>query len=278
MKHCLVVAFCTLAQVSWAHSRESVCGYVSNLMDAVAASPEWSDCIEPCETNNEIEVMFPTIDSLFAYEVPSNTYGYGWTVAERRSAFDQFLIGLSQTNRSDVSAEYESTGRYALLCCSDKNYTNSIGAAQAIMRAFYAPCKTTAMTLLLKLGQPSLAMNDIVLSVATNKAQYSSSLRRSTMRDYVKMLKSTDEGSRSVVTNAAVGFYLSRKSVDHLVAVDDLLTFAFNDYAQSSNRLDLCMSALERPSLSAKERTYFAIQTNLLQSCGEDITNVKALE
>jgi len=85
MKHCLVVAFCTLAQVSWAHSRESVCGYVSNLMDTVAASPEWSDCIEQCETNNEIEVMFPTMDSLFAYEGSgvrpqwwSRSGGAGW--------------------------------------------------------------------------------------------------------------------------------------------------------------------------------------------------------
>lgn len=276
MKLLIVTTLSVASLCSWAHSNEAAFRYVSALMDIVAASQEWNDCIEPEVPGEGVEPDFPTMNSLFACAIPSNVCGCGWSVTERQSAFDQFLECFSRTNKTLISSAYESTGLYAILCSSDKGYTNALGAARRIVRSNTAPCRESALNLLLKLDKPSLLMNETVLSVATNRMMFSVGVRSSATERYVGRLSRCD--NHSVVTNAAVGFYVERENVEHLMAVDRLLTMAFPDYLQSSNRLDLSRAALSRPALTNKEKTYFVSQTNVLMRIAESLVTINALE
>ena len=70
MKGILVVLFSLCTSLSFAHSPEECYKYVDDVLSLVLTSPEWNDCLDEADTN-EVEVLFPTMASVFACEMPS---------------------------------------------------------------------------------------------------------------------------------------------------------------------------------------------------------------
>lgn len=239
--------------------------YVEALMELVSASPEWEDCIDDVSTNT-IEVLYPTMEDLFRYEMPSNYFGHGWSVQVKRQAFDGYLATLCITNGAILTANEMSLGVRALLCCRDKKYTNSITVAKNILKNSGSPYSRYAIELMLDMCRPTLEMNAIVLSVLTNHTSMTLHDRCTTMSSYLNVLGKEDEDDLLVKTNAASMFFSSRSLIENRVAVDRFMLSTYDDYATSSNRFLFANEVLSIPVISPNERAYFSSITNEIYS------------
>jgi len=277
MKMIFTISMISVVGVACGHTQSEAYRYVDNLMDFVAASPEWEDCVDLADTN-EVEVLFPTMDALFSCSLSSGCVGYNWTLTERQRAFDDFLIAFSQTNDCELTVRYRTTGAYALQCCIEKSYTNSLPAAKNILRRESAPCKDEALSVLLCFGRPSLEVNDLILSVATNSIVFSLYSRSSAIDRYIRSLMVAGTVDHVVVTNAACMFYRERSLLNNLMSVDALLLHAYADYALSSNRLDVCRTALSLPTLTSMGGAYFVPITNQLMNAAQHLVVIDGLQ
>lgn len=280
MRRIVLIAACIGVSVVLGRTQEESFRYVDGLMDLIATSPEWEDCVEEGSTN-EYEVAFPTMERSFEYEMPSNMCGHGWSLQEKRDSFHAFLQSLSQTNSVTVSEQYRRTGDLALICCLEKGYTNALIYAKEIVRSEGAPCKNAGLALLLKFSEPTVEMNSLVLAVQTNTQEFTVFERGRVIADYAKVLCDLSE-NRVVVTNAACEFFRSRLGIEHCLALDGLLGSAFPDYVVSSNRLAFARTSLGGADgnafLSASVvRQYFIPITNLLLNAAQPLPEVEAL-
>ena len=281
MKTNIVVLLTVCPFVLLAHSLDECYKYVGEVVSLVSISPEWNDCPEESETN-EVEALFPTMASVFACEVSSNSCAAAWTVEERKRAFDAFLLGLSQTNRVLVSESFIRTGSYAFLCCGEKRYTNAVSIAQNLVLAGEAPCKESALEYLMQTATPSDDMTTVILSVQSNPLEFAKDLRNRVVSAYVASLCSLPETDLTIVTNAARAMYESKDTIDNLQAVDMLMLKAWSDYAGSSNRLAVAELAImrtledDRPEC-ALIRNYFVPVTNQLQTAPQPLPAIEAL-
>lgn len=275
-----VSALCSLAL--FAHSIDESYKYVDDVLSLVLTSPEWDDCLDEADTN-EVEVLFPTMASVFACEMPSNTCGFSWTVAEREQAFGTFLSSLGHTNRMFVTQDFIRAGSYAFLCCSEKQYTNALGSALRILSSRDAPCKGAALEYLTRTAAPSDEMTAVVVSVQTNQCDFTKEVRNRTLSAYVEKLNSLSNMDCSIVSNAARVVYGEREAVDHLRAVDLLLLNACPDYVNSSNRLviaNLAMARVNEEAASVEDwmiRDYFSPITNQLTNALHPLPDVEVL-
>ena len=281
MKTSLVVLCAVCSFVLLAHSPSECYKYVDEVVAMISLSPEWDDCPDESDTN-EVEVLFPTMTSVFASEMPSNSCAFGWTAEERCRAFDDFLVGLSQTNRILVSESFIRTGAYAFICCGEKGYTNVVNIAQNLVLSGEAPCKDSALEYLLRTAVPSDEMTAVILSVQSNKFDFAKDMQNRAVSTYVESLRSMSVPVSSVVTNAARAMYENRGTIDHLRAVDLLMLRVWPDYVSSSNRLVVAELAIaqtlgdERPE-GALVRNYFAPVTNQLMKSAQPLPEVDAL-
>ena len=282
MKGILVVLFSLCTSLSFAHSPEECYKYVDDVLSLVLTSPEWNDCLDEADTN-EVEVLFPTMASVFACEMPSNSCGFAWSAAEREQAWGDFLFALSQTNRAFVADDFIRTGSYAFLCCSEKQYTNVLDNALRVLSSSCAPCKDAALEYLARTAVPSDEMTMAIVGVQTNKFDFSKEVRNQTMSAYVEKLNSLSIIDYLVVTNAARAIYGERAAIDHLRAVDLLLLNTWTNYANSSNRLVVANLALARVNEDASSvesrliRDYFIPVTNQLMNAQQPLSDVEAL-
>ena len=273
-------ALCSSALL--AHSIDESYKYVDDVLSLVLTSPEWDDCLDEADTN-EVEVLFSTMASVFACEMPSNSYGFSWTAAEREQAFGAFLSSLGHTNRMSVTQDFIRVGSYAFLCCSEKQYTNALDSALRILSSRNAPCKDAALEYLTRTAVPSDEITTVMVSVQTNRCEFSKEVRNRTLSAYVEKLNSLSNMDHSIVSNAARAVYGERESVDHLRAVDLLLLSACPDYVNSSNRLVIANLAISRANekpASAESgliRDYFSLITNQLMNAQQPLPDVEAL-
>ena len=142
------------------------------------------------QSANEIEVVFPTMASVFACDMPSNSCGFAWSAEEREQAFGRFLCNLSHTNRMLVAEDFIRTGSYAFLCCSEKQYTNALDSALRILSSRDAPCKDAALEYLTRTAMPSDEITAVMVGVQTNRCDFSKEKRNLTLSAYVEKLNS----------------------------------------------------------------------------------------
>ena len=283
MKATIYIIFAIISYTAFAHTQEECVRYASEIVDMMLIAPEWDDCIDEESTDEEIEVLYPTMDSAFESGMPSNSCAYGWTVSERRQAFDDFIQSISSTNRTIASKEYLNVGAYALLCSTEKGYTNIMPQVKAIISSHCAPCKDSALTYLLRLEEPSDELTDIIIGVQSNKTDFTMHDRRRAMGNYVRSLCSVAADMPSVVSNAAVRFYANRAVVDQMRALDMLLLNTYPNYAISSNRFDIASTAINQiPDDSTeffdiKLKEYFTAVTNSIIKSSQPQCEISAL-
>ena len=274
----ILIAICALScgMVSSARSLEDDYSYASDIMAMVETSSEWSDCIDDVSATNQIDVLYPTVESLFACQMPSDSCAFGWTREERQRSFDSFLMAFSTTNTTLLSRRDEHTGFIALSCCLEKKYTNSLPSAANIVRSQSSPYVCVAMEILLDMHVPDEEMNSLVLSMATNRLAATSYDRRLAVSSYVRILTG-NEVEQAVRTNAARMFYSNMRHIENLVDVDRLLDTTFLQYATSSNRMELCRTAFAREGLAGSAHSYFSSVTNRLELAPKPLPEVEAL-
>lgn len=281
MKALLFAVLTTGAFAVLAHSPEECYRCVDELVSAVLLSPEWEDCIDEADTN-EIEILYPTMESVFSCQLPSNVSASAWSPAERRQAFFDHLDNISKTNVALVSEDYIRTGSYAFLCCDVKGYTNVLPYARRVLHSPHAPCKGAALTCLLQLAEPAGDVTAIVVDAQTNRVDFSDEDRNHALSGYVQSLNALPEERRQIVTNAACALYQHRTSIRSLQTLDVALVNAIPDYAESSNRLVVANLALSRVGENPDWEggfvaRYFVPITNQLMNAPQPLPEVAAL-
>ena len=245
-------------------SLEQEYSYAAEIMEMVEMSPEWDDCLDETDTE-EIEILYPTMGSLFAAQMPSNSCAYTWSVLERQEAFDSFLLSFSTTNVASLARKDDHAGFLALMFCLDKKYTNAVAPAKNIVRSQSSPYTGIAIKLLLDIGEPDLEMNSLVLGMATNHIVATSYDRCRTIDSYARVLAGNNVAS-NIVANAANIFFQNRSLIENCIPVDGLKVLADGSYSNSLSRLEFAREVLSRPAISERERLYFSNVTNLIIS------------
>lgn len=262
MKKIIVVNSLLFILLSFGRTLEQEYSYAAEIMEMVEMSPERGDCLDETDTN-EIEILFPTMESLFASQMPSNSCAYTWTLEERQEAFDSFLLSFSTTNVASLARKDEYAGYIALLLCLDKKYTNSLAAAKNIIRSKSSPYAGVAIKLLLDMSNLDLEMNSLVLDMVTNHTVSTSYDRSLAIDSYVRALTERTVSS-NVVAKAATAFFQKRHLIEHSVPVDRLKLLSDSSYSNSLSRLEFAREVLSRPTVSEHERLYFSNVTNLI--------------
>lgn len=269
MKRLVIVSSFLFCLLSFGRTLEQEYSYAAEIVEMVATSPEYDDCLDETDTN-VIEILYPNMESVFASQMPSNSCAYAWSALERQEAFDSFLLSFSNTNATSLLHKDERTGFLALMCCLDKKYTNSLAAAKNIVRSQTSQYAGVAIKLLLEMHAPDLEMNSLVLDMTTNHMAATAYERNLTIDSYVRVLAGADVGS-NIISNAATAFFQNRSLIEHCVPVDSLKLLSDGSYSNSLARLEFAQEVLARPTISDCERMYFSNVTNSIKGLDEHL-------
>lgn len=262
MKTCISLAVMFVGMASVEGATEADYSYAAEIMEMAETAPEWDDCIDDVSATNEIEVLYPTVESLFACQMPSNSCAHNWSVLEKQRSFDSFLMSFSTTNVTLLSRRDEHCGFIALMCCLEKKYTNSLSAAKCILQSQSSPYKWIAMDILRELQPPGMEMNSLVLGMITNHNAATAYDRCAALSSYVESLTVKSAVDRGVVTNAANLFYSARNNIESHIPIDRLMLLAVDGYSNSLQRLSYAQEVLSSPEVSDNEKDYFTEVTN----------------
>lgn len=241
VKHLLVFGGVFASIALQGRSFEENYDYVKQAMDM--AENSWVDCLKEDDTN-EVEMLFQTMDGLFAYEMPSNSCGHGWSAKEKQCAFDDFLFAFGCTNLALVSDDCLRTGTRAFMLSLDLNYTNSLAGAKQILEGGNSFCRGVALSVVLRFGTPTVDGNAAIIAGITNRAEMSFYDRCEAMDKYGEQIMKLSGDDGQILTNIVCSLYRARSGIDNVIALDKLLLRSFPDYVLSSNRLELACAAL----------------------------------
>lgn len=258
-----VVFFCGALE---AYTPEESYRVAKCLVDRFKSSGEWVDCVAATGGTAEVDVDFPTAESLFAGEFPADVLALARTADDRRRAFDGFLSDLSQTNRLQVGREYERTGSYALLFCDEKGYAAGVVAATNILSRPQAPCRLEAHDVVRSRLRPSLPANALLETVLTNGAEFGDHRNASLLSGYARSLAQDDSVDAQVVSDGIDMLCRVATNAWAKMALDELMARRVPSYSSSSNRFAAALAALRDPGLSARHRAYFVSVTNEILS------------
>lgn len=277
---------CILFMVYWiafdafAYTRDEKVAVAVDLVMSVVRARENSDCIDGPGTNVEfVAVTFPTYESLFARTPPEGQPGHGWSAAERRSAFEDFLAEVPTLAQTNLIPNLRFCVDKALMFADERNATNVLEFAKSILAS---PCKvgeSRARHIFMSRVVPSLEMNAFVAMAVTNRlsdvaADYLAD-------DYAaKLYKGIEDLDRSVVTNGTAALHRTLRGGYTARDLDKLYLRLYPDYATSSNRLDLASWALQNqdahPSFYEKNvRDYFDPVTNRLLNASRPLVQLE---
>ena len=265
---CLVVA-ALLCGMSSAFTPDEAFRVSECLMERFKSSGEWVDHIGAAD-GEEVDVGFPSAESLFEGEFPSNILTLARTASERRLAFDSFLSDLSRTNSCLISRAYGRTGSFALLFCDEKGYAEGVVAATNILARPSAPCRVEAHDIARGHLRPSRAANALMETVLTNNAEFGDYRNAALLSRYATRLAADDSLDAAVVSNGIAVLCRAATNVWAKKTMDELMARRVPSYAASSNRLDAALAALREPTLSARDRAYFVAVTNEILSAAVD--------
>ena len=281
MKVCLFcyIAF-ALTQLVLAHVTDGQLSVASYLIRKAVLAPgntDYYDGNEPWVA----EEPYPTYESLFEEAIPSGRPGSDWTPAQRRAAYESFLMDipwLAQTNvMRNLRYHVEHAMRYSL----DRHATNMLAVAKNILAT---PCNvglSDAVHIFDANTVPSEEMNAFVELAITNRL--TSTYAEEIAGDYVgKIHKSLGTLDGAVVTNGTRMLLRVRQGFYSAVQLDKLLLDVYPEYASSSNRLELSERTLrtlvdDTIFCDKSIRPYFDAVTNQLHGATQPLPEVEAL-
>jgi len=226
-------------------------------------------------------VLYDGLELLDGVEVPDTWRGFlsgdtnGWTLAEKKAAFDWFLTTLGTNDCMSMDAELREEIMAAIAKCDEFNHTNAVPAMKALALNPRGICRQDAIELVLKFSAVDHATTEFVETIMTNATGYGLMERGTVSCQYASRLLSfnaTNENQQIVATNAVAMFYKNRMLAPNAFpVVDHLFVRYIDDYAMSSNRLEHALNALSLPDCGPVTRRKFTSVTNQLLSSGQPL-------
>ena len=227
------------------------------------------------------EEPYPTYESLFEEAIPSGRPGSDWTPAQRRAAYESFLMDIPWLAQTNVMRNLRYHVEHAMQFSLDRHATNMLAVAKNILAT---PCNVgliDAIHIFNVNTVPSEEMNAFVELAITNRL--TSTYAEEIAGDYVgKIHKSLGTLDGAVVTNGTRMLLRVRQGDYSAVQLDKLLLDVYPEYASSSNRLELSERTLrtlvdDTIFCDKSIRPYFDAVTNQLHGATQPLPEVEAL-
>ena len=214
------------------------------------------------------------------YEPPNTWHGFlggytnGWTLAEKKAAFDWYLRTLGTKNcRAGGMVECDLIDA-AISRCKIFNYTNSVPYLKALALNPMGVMRDEAINVAMRFSPVDDATTCFVETIITNISGYSSSERVGCYWEYTKKLRQ-NPCTNGVHASALYMFYRNRKvSGVGAVSLDRLFSEKIAGYSQSSNRFDTAMHMFTASNMHPQFFVYFANVTNQLLSSGRPLVQL----
>ena len=221
--------------------------------------------------------------------------GDGWTVDEKKGAFNWYLstLGTNVWNvvdeewdseeSNDVAADLDSIFaehrvRVALSFCRRANHTNAWHYLKALAQNPHGIYREDAVELAIKFGPIDDAMTDFVISTMTNTPASSPEVRGVAGGEFSDRLLSCPETNDTWCVfrkRAAEKLYCHRfTELFATIVFDELFVRSFDGFSSSSNRLEFANFVLAHPECTDQERRHFTSITNQLLSSGQPLRQV----
>ena len=222
-------------------------------------------------------VLYDGLELPDGVEVPDTWHGFlggdtnGWTLAEKKAAFDWYLTTLGTNDCMSLNDESREEMRVAIAKCGEFNHTNAVPAMKALALNPRGIMRNEAMNIALKFSPVDDATTEFVETIITNVSGYSSGERVECYWEYVKKLQQ-DPCTNGVCASALFMFYRNRKvSGTGAATLDRLFSDKIAGYVNSSNRLDTALSMLMVTNMRPQFVEYFVGVTNQLLSSGQPL-------
>ena len=226
-------------------------------------------------------VLYDGLELPAGVEVPDTWHGFlggdtnGWTLAEKKSAFDWFLTMLGTNDCMSMDAELREEIRVAIAKCDEFKYTNCVSAMKALTLNPNGICRQDAIELVLKFSTVDDATTSFVETIMTNSTSYNFIEQGKASAHYADRLLSFNatNATQLAAKDAAVRmFYRNRLLESGTDAIIDEVFLKYIDgYGSSSNRLEYALNSFSYPKCARIFGDYFSSVTNQLLSSGQPL-------
>ena len=200
----------------------------------------------------------------------------GWTLEEKRQAFDWYLSSLGRRNFKKPKELLDAEGCLdaAITECRLLCYTNAVGGLMALVANANCPSREQAIEVVLSLSGVDDGTTSFVAGVVTNQIAYSLRERCWAYGGYAKKV-GAGLGLDQARSRAAAFLHRFRQMDSRIsYGYDRAMTVAIPEYGSSSNRFEYANWVLgiqgER-RLQGEVRDHFINVTNQLLSSGQPL-------
>ncbi len=199
----------------------------------------------------------------------------GWTVDEKKNAFDAYIRYIATTNCADEESRDYVAAISAIEQCCWMSRTNELESIRQFVLNTQHPYRNRITGSVLELGGLDNESIDFAEAIATNTVAFGRSERGRAFGVLWKKLSQANIGD-SVASNACnriTGMFYRNKqlSVAGALSIDKLLAERLNGYAASSNRLETALFVLSQTNRTDRVTEYFTTLTNQLLSSGQPL-------
>ena len=265
MKNCLLflAALFSLSAVSHTESEKfDTARYMVNVVDANTSFDTISDAPARVLEWGRPEVFFGiNID--------------GWTVDQKKDAFDAYIRYIATTNcANEGSPDYVASISAIEQCCW-MSRTNELASIRQFVLNTQHPYRSRITGSVLELGGLDNESIDFAEAIATNAVAFGRNERGRAFGVLWKKLSQASMGDpvTSNACNRITGMFYRNKqlSVAGALSIDKLLAERLNGYAMSSNRLETALFVLSQTNRTDRVTEHFTIVTNQLLSSGQPL-------
>ena len=199
----------------------------------------------------------------------------GWTVDEKKEAFDAYIRYIATTNCANEESPDHVAAISAIEQCCWMSRTNELASIRQFVLNTQHPYRFLITKPVIELGGLDNASIDFAEAVATNVAVFSRVERGVAIGLLRRKLSQANVGDLDVsnACNRITGMFYRNKqlSVAGALSIDKLLAERLNGYAASSNRLETALFVLSQTNRVARVTEYFEAVTNQLLSSGQPL-------
>ena len=202
----------------------------------------------------------------------------GWTVDEKKDAFDAYIRYIATTNCANEESPDHVASISAITQCCWMSRTNELASMRQFVLNTQHPYRFLITEPVIELGGLDNASIDFAEAVATNVAVFSRGERGVAIGLLRRKLSQANVGDLDVsnACNRITGMFYRNKqlSVAGALSIDKLLAERLNGYAASSNRLETALFVLSQTNRTDRVTEHFTTITNQLLSSGQPLNMI----
>ena len=206
----------------------------------------------------------------------------GWTVDEKKDAFDAYIRYIATTNCASEESPDHVASISAIEQCCWMSRTNELASMRQFVLNTQHPFRKLITREVVELSPLDDITTDFVEAIVTNVSNFSRYERGGALAKYEDKIIGADM-SNSELSNAcvrAVEMYYRNRLLSDVGAdsFDPVLTKHLSGYTMSSNRLETALFVLSQTNCPQRLREYFTTITNQLLSSGQPLNVISIVD